>query len=312
MIDLIIPYYKNIAGLTATLLSINYDVFQVTIVDDGSDSAMDLAYEFGCNIILLGENHGPGYARQIGIDYTTNDYIMFIDTNDIFVSKEIQEEILYIIKEKPQSNVFSWLYYYKNELTKHTDNRMHGKVYRRDFLKKYNITFCAESSYMDEDIGFNRTCRLIIEQNNLLSTRIDKPVIKWIENKDSLTQKDNCAVLYRDQTRALSLVSIHTIETCRKNNIDTSSEINQIAISLYYWFLQTVIKRPEFIKQAWEGAKIFYKKYENDINPNTIILGNPEIKKCLELKSKVKFPINILRFAKEMMQDEIIPNYYLT
>lgn len=73
-----------------------------------------------------------------------------------------------------------------------------------------------------------------------------------------------------------------------------------------------MIYRPEFVTQAWNGAKIFYKKYKNEINPNTLILGNPEIKKCLELKNKVKFSVNILRFAKEMMQDENLPNYYLT
>lgn len=94
MIDLIIPYYKNIAGLTATLLSINYDVFQVTIVDDGSNSAFDLANTFNCKLIWLEENHGPGYARQVGIDYTKNDFIMFIDAGDIFISKEVQNEIL--------------------------------------------------------------------------------------------------------------------------------------------------------------------------------------------------------------------------
>lgn len=312
MIDLIIPYYKNIAGLTATLLSINYDVFQVTIVDDGSDSAMDLAYEFGCNIILLGENHGPGYARQWGIDHTNNPYIMFIDTGDIFISKEIQEEIPKMIYKFNYVNMLVWPYIYKDEITKQSDNRMHGKLYKRSFIEKYHINFCNDSSYMNEDIGFNRTCRIISKAIQEPIVFFDKPIIKWIENENSLTQKDNCAVLYRDQTRALSLVSIHTIETCRKNNIDTSSEINQIAISLYYWFLQTVIKRPEFIKQAWKGAKIFYKKYENDINPNTIILGNPEIKNCLELRTKIKFPINILRFAKEIMHNENIPDYYLT
>ena len=312
MIDLIIPYYKNIAGLTATLLSINYDVFQVTIVDDGSDSAMDLADEFGCNIILLGENHGPGYTRQWGINHTNNPYIMFIDTGDIFISKEIQEEIPKMIYKFNYVNMLVWPYIYKDEITKQSDNRMHGKLYKRSFIEKYHINFCNDSSYMNEDIGFNRTCRIISKAIQEPIVFFDKPIIKWIENENSLTQKDNCAVLYRDQTRALSLVSIHTIETCRKNNIDTSSEINQIAISLYYWFLQTVIKRPEFIKQAWEGAKIFYKKYENDINPNTIILGNPEIKKCLELRQYLKIPINILNFVKEMRHCENMPDYYLT
>ena len=193
-----------------------------------------------------------------------------------------------------------WPYIYKDEITKQSDNRMHGKLYKRSFIEKYHINFCNDSSYMNEDIGFNRTCRIISKAIQEPIVFFDKPIIKWIENENSLTQKDNRAVLYRDQTRTLSLTSIHTIELCKKNNIDVTEEINQISIALYYWFLKTVIERPEFIHEAWNGAKIFYKKYENDINPNTIMLGNPEIKKCLKLRGKVNFPINILRFYRDI------------
>ena len=311
MIDLIIPYYNNPEGLKRTLKSVNKDIFYITVVDDCSTIPYSLYPEID-QIFRYNKNRGPGYARQYGIDHTSNDFIMFIDTGDIFLSKEIQKEIDYIVKENTSSTMFSFLYCYKGELTKHTDNRMHGKVYNRNFLETYNIHFCDESSYMNEDIGFNRTCRLIINEKHLLSMRIDKPVIYWEEDEESLTQRNECEAKYKDQTRALSLVSINTVETCRRNNVDATGEINQIAIALYYWFLQTVINRPEFIEQAWKGAKIFYKKYKNEINPSTLFLGNPEIKNCLALKSKVKFPINILRFAKEMMQDENLPNYYLT
>ena len=41
------------------------------------------------------------------------------------------------------------------------DNRLHGKIYSRKFLNEHDITFCFESSYMNEDIGFDRTCRII-------------------------------------------------------------------------------------------------------------------------------------------------------
>lgn len=232
---------------------------------------------------------------------------MFIDTGDIFINKEIQKKIISTVKENPNVDVFAWLYYYNDTLILHTDNRMHGKVYKREFLDKYNITFCAESSYMDEDVGFNRTCRLFTD-----FYYIDEPIIKWIQDSNSLTYKDNRAVLYKDQTRALSLNAIHTIETCRKNNIDPTTEINQIAVSLYYWFLKTVTERSEYIVDAWNGAKIFYQYFKDEIDLNNLLLGNPELRRCFPFRTKIHFPINILKFAKEMQREEIIPDYYLT
>jgi glycosyltransferase involved in cell wall biosynthesis len=310
MIDLIIPYYNNPEGLARTLNSINSEVFKVTIVDDCSTNCPLCPIE--AQVFLLNKNGGPGNARQFGIDHTTNDFIMFIDAGDIFLSQEIQWKILEEVERHPQSNLFSWLYYYKEHLTQHTDNRLHGKVYRRAFLKEYGITFCPESSYMNEDIGFNRTCKLIIEQKHLLQIRVDIPIIHWIEDRESLTQKDDQAALYRDQTRALSLVSIHTIETCNKNNINAQEEINQIAMALYYWFIRTAAERIEFLPQAWAGAKIFYTKYKKEIKPNKLISGNGFLKRCLIYRRKINFPINVLRFAHEILIEENLPSYYLT
>ena len=305
MIDLIIPYYKNYEGLLRTLESINYNIFKVTIIEDGCNEIFSDCLRYPATLIHYDENRGPGYARQVGIDNTSNKYFAFIDTGDIFISKETQEEIIPIIKENHSIDVFCWLYYYKDELTKHTDNRMHGKIYKRKFIKKHNITFCAESSYMDEDIGFNRACRLLTE-----FMYIDKPIIKWIPNDKSLTQKDNSVVLYRDQTCALALNALHTIKIGKENKVNVTTEINQIAIALYYWFLKTVVERPQYIQEAWSGARIFYTKLQNEIVPSNLALGNPEIKRCLQYNGKVNFPINILRFAHDIQQYEEVPKQY--
>jgi len=232
---------------------------------------------------------------------------MFIDTGDIFISFEVQSKIVNTINENPDADVISFSYLYKNEILNNTSNRLHGKIYKRAFLEKYDITFAPESSYMNEDIGFNRTCRLCTD--NIVY--IDLPVIQWIENEESLTEKDNKVTLYRDQTRALSLVSIHTVETCRKNGVNADIEINQIAISLYYWFIRTTVERPEYIEDAWKGAKIFYDCFQEEIDHNKLLLGNPHIKQCLSYRDKVKFPINILRFAHDIQTFNNVPNQYL-
>lgn len=305
MIDLIIPYYNNIQGIGRTLESINKNLFYITIVDDHSD------YQLWCpmanQVLRYNQNLGPGYARQWGIEKTNNPYIMFLDTGDIFTSFEAQQRIVDIIAANPNFNFISFPYFRDGQITKESDNRLHGKVYKRSFLEEFGITFAPESSYLDEDIGFNRTCKLCTEMQF-----INLPVIEQIKESNSLTEKDNGAALYRDQTQALSLVSIHTVEICYKNNIDPSEEIHQIAVALYYWFIRTAAERPEFLQEAWAGAKIFYDRFRTDIQPNELLVGNVYIKKCLLYRQKLSFPINILRFADDIWKNEIIPNKYLT
>lgn len=306
MIDLIIPYYNNPEGLIRTLESINTDIFYITIIDDHSSIHMSPILKVD-QVLRYNKNMGPGYARQWGINHTNNPYIMFIDTGDEFISQEIQEYILRVVKANPKNDVISFPYYYKGEITSDTDNRMHGKIYKRKFLEKYNITFASEDTYMNEDIGFNHACRMC---GDILF--MSKPVINWIEDKNSLTQKNNNEALYKKQTRALSLNIIHAIENCKAHHITVLYEICQIACALYYWVIRTIVEKPEFAQDAWSGAKIFFDKYKDEIYPNQLVGGNTYLKKIWNLRNKIKFPINILRFTDEILKNEILPNYYLT
>lgn len=296
MIDLIIPYYNNPKGIITTLQSINFDIFNVTIIDDGSNNYLPPTI-FGAQVFRYNDNRGPGRARQWGIEHTSNPYIMFIDTGDEFISQEVQLEIPYMIDEYSDSDIIVWSYLHDEKITNFLDNRLHGKLYKRKFLTEKGITFCPNSSYMNEDIGFNRACRLLTDNKIAF---IDKPLIHQIKEENSLTEKDSKAALYRDQTRSLSLVSIHTLETCDKNNVNTDIEINQIAIALYYWFIRCAAERPEYLPDAWAGAKIFYDYCKDKINPNNLWVGSTALKRCLMYKDKIKFPINVLRFAHDI------------
>ena len=240
---------------------------------------------------------------------------MFIDAGDEFISKEVQEEIAQTVESDKDTDVFFWLYYYKDQLVNHGDNRLHGKVYKRSFLKKYDIAFSRAGSYMNEDIGFNRTCRIILKDRYKEIRFIDIPVIKWIANDDSLTQKDNNRSLYESQNRALAINSTHCISCCRKNKVKESlitEEINEIAMALYYWFIRAAAERPEFIRNAWDGARIFYSKFSKEINPRDLIIGSTRMKQCLYYRDKINFPINILRFTRDILFFKEIPSYYLT
>lgn len=83
-------------------------------------------------------------------------------------------------------------------------------------------------------------------------------------------------------------------------------------MSLYYWFIRTAAERIEFLPQAWDGAKIFYQKYKKEIQPNQLVGGNAYLKGCLTYRNKLHFPINVLKFAHEILVEENLPSYYLT
>lgn len=307
MIDLIIPYYNNKTGLITTLQSILFpDMFYITVVDDCSTEYPTIFPLRVNQVLRYNINHGPGYARQFGLDRTHNEWVMFLDTGDIFIGRSSFDQIIAAIKENSEADIISFPYIYKNEIPNELSNRMHGKIYKRKFLERCNITFAPESSYMNEDIGFNRACRMCTD--NIVYKHL--PIIKWVEDENSLTQKDGNIALYRGQCRALSLVSIHAINIAKRNKVSVREEINQISLSLYYWFIRAAAERPEYIQNAWTGAKIFYDYFKDEINPNTLLLGNAKLKKCLTYRNKISFPINILRFAHDIQLYDKVPKQY--
>ena len=92
-LDIVIPYYNDFEGLRHTLNSIYFNDLlsniTITVVDDCSKISADPLLEDYplVNIIKLKENHGPGNARQVGIDSTQSPYIMFIDAGDVIFSR---------------------------------------------------------------------------------------------------------------------------------------------------------------------------------------------------------------------------------
>ena len=151
------------------------------------------------------------------------------------------------VKNNPDINFFIWSYIIGDKRMTEYDNRMHGKIYKRAFLDKYHITFCKESSYANEDIGFNRACRICNRAEGTDYYYCETPVIHYIDDENSITAKNNHEFLYKTQNRGLSLNIIHTVNICKINGIDPAEEIHLITASLYYWFLNTAAERPEFL-----------------------------------------------------------------
>ena len=323
MIDIIIPTYKNKIGLIRTLSSINTDLleyFTINIIDDCSGE--DYQDVIDCfpfiNFVFNLTNVGPGICRQHVLSKTSEPYIMFIDTGDYFISSEIQNEILSTIKNNPEIDIFSWQFLIDNKPSLHRHNHLHGRVYKRKFLFDHNISFSKEGSYANEDIGFNRACRVILANEDKSLYEIDKPILVYDFDSQSITNINDGAFRYKQQNIGLALNSIHVYNIAISNKVNDKiiiDEINEIMCSLYYGFLRTLVERPEYKKNAWHGAKIYYDNvFKNYLN-------NPEsfqtkysyyLKKIYQKKRSwgKNVPVNISKFLKDLEKYNEVPSWY--
>ena len=143
-------------------------------------------------------------SRQVGIDNATQNFITFLDSDDVFMPYTI-ECFNSIIAEKPEVElVFS--HFYQEIYLEDTDEKTlalrdnnytatHGKLYNVNALKKYNIKNSPEIIWA-EDAYFNSICGGLF--THFYELKI--PTMLWIYNKNSVLHKIDSN---RDQNRIL-------------------------------------------------------------------------------------------------------------
>jgi len=94
--SVVIPAYNASATIAATLGSCfqqTYKPAEIIVVDDGStDNTLEILRSFSADIKLvsLGENKGVSFARNAGWAAASGDYILFLDSDDLFHSRKIE------------------------------------------------------------------------------------------------------------------------------------------------------------------------------------------------------------------------------
>lgn len=277
-LDLIIPAYNNKRGLYRSLLSLGTevsDLIDVTIVDDASDedytSIINFFQQFfPIRLLRLNVNSGPGMARQYGIDHTRNEYFMFLDCGDYYITPDYIPIIYNTVVNNPEIELFSWGHQESafGHFGSH-HNRMHGKVYKRSIIKQYNICFNPQGSYANEDIGFNMAVKMIIRQrmkNNQQELLFydDTSVIMWDNHDPSITRKDNNVFYYSIQNMALAINGGWALDIASKANVDLdlrTHQIYEIMCDMYFKYLSTIAVRDQYTDQALQGAIQFYWLY---------------------------------------------------
>ncbi len=291
-ISIIIPAYKAQETIIRTLSSIAEQtildkVDKVVIVNDccpnGDYQKFVKMFSpfFNVRELKLEENGGPGVARQAGIDDTKGEFFTCIDADDTF-NGAIALEILYTgINEnkviKCASGTFMQLGEDVKHIVPHQNDMvwMFGKLYRREFIEKYRIKF--NSTRANEDTGFNTHVRLLCDNHNEQIRFIPEVVYCWHNKKDSITRINDGQYGYDQCFCGWTDNMIEAIQNVRKLR-PFSGSVNQWTVSvlmnLYFYYIETVARKPVFADQNWEYVKKFYhacyKRIEEDITDEVL------------------------------------------
>ncbi len=297
MIDIIIPIYNvDIRQLKKCLLSVTaqtiVEELEITIVDDGSSIFNDKLEELfnkirlfvPIQILRYDENHGPGYARQYGIDHTYNEYIMFVDADDM-LAPVAAETLLRGFSLYPDKAISMGKFYDLNTETMITEevdiqlSWVFSKLYKRSVINQYDFRFNTnkDCSYGNEDVGFNCQYQYVLGHD--CTVWICQPLYYWSSyNKESLTRKNNGEYDYSEGYRGYVMNFIYTYRRFKDKVPRERSEWygfkHLFDIYDYYYKNQDIIKNNETIKKRLlEYSYLYYKEvFQFFDNENDILL----------------------------------------
>lgn len=304
-LSIIIPAYNAKDTVDKTLFSIKKQKisisFEVIIVNDCSDYDYEEfinKYKNYYNIreIKTKVNSGPGVARQLGIDNSDSKYIIFIDSDDNFYDENSVFKLYNKIEKENADLVIGNFIYDINEkinIRKSDITWLHGKIYRREFLKKYNIRFNDTRS--NEDAGFNRLVIFLNPKYELL----DEIVYSYNENENSITTKNNKEYTFfgiKGYCYNMDWAIEEAIKRGRREEEFVEFYINILSVLyLYYIKLYNKYDVKKFLKWG-KSIKLRYDKYENNLNNEIYNKSLDKVKKQIEENRTKEIDISFEEF----------------
>ena len=278
-LDVIIPAHKAQNTILRTLSSIAQqtilDKIVVTIVNDADGIGYQKFIDMFGNVmdikeLVMDTNGGPGVARQYGIDNTTCPYFTCIDADDTFANAYSLELLVKKADENKEYHTIIGSFAEEHEglnFVSHSNDMvwMFGKLYKRDFIKKYDIRF--NETRANEDNGFNTIIRLVSSEDEKVMFLSDI-VYFWHWKEDSITRINNCQYSYDQSFVGYVDNMIYAIKHAKKvkpfNNYIDMWAI-QIMAQLYIYYYQTVKRDPRFTEQNYAKCKEYYDKVFKEI-----------------------------------------------
>lgn len=253
-ISIIIPRYKetekqifSLLSSIANQLDINKSELGIIVVNDNPGDPLDMSFfdilELDLKQIMMKENRGPGVARQVGLDNSDSEYVMFCDADDILYNCCVFSAFFKELLDYPETDYFSskWFEQIKTKegtmeyITHEFENTwMHGKLIRRELITKNNIRF-HENLRVHEDTYFLALLADVAKNRRQLQI----PSYIWRWNENSITRKNNSLYTFNDFS-----AFIHSVSLANKTRIN--SELIEYYIAQLIIYCYFTLQRPEW------------------------------------------------------------------
>ena len=251
MVEIGIPVYNAVDTLPKTLDSLvsqTVNDFCVCLSIDG-DFQNQKFYENLFNeyqkrglkmrIISSAQNCGPGSARQLILDSTQCDYIMFLDADDMLMPRAV--EVLYQQVKIEEYDIIRSSFIREDEKGDYILPQnmgvitwFHGKIYKVAFLKEKNINFLTELR-TDEDAYFNLIAWNTAEKRG----ELEEVTYIWRYNKNSLTRGRAEKDYFSDTYMYYIISQVEGLKKLYEINGQISNDlISQTLLNIYYYCMK--------------------------------------------------------------------------
>lgn len=282
-ITIIMPLYKGEKTLKRALAS----VLQQTIVDKLHtvivvDGEIKEQYDtlirpfrslMSVEVIYLETNHGPGYARQAGLDNTSTPYVMFLDSDDTFVNAYACGWILKTIKEDALQDVQVVVGQIYEEastdlfgIKKDDFAWLGGKIFKVDYLKKHHITF--PPTYIGEDVAFLKMIQFAEDPTRPFAGALDTPIYFWHNAQGSTmrptTDESQKHLRFVKSPKGVHDAVRHVVKFCYDNNTLNEHVYSYIiSMFIYYYVLYDFVQQahPEYKEDILSYACSLYRLF---------------------------------------------------
>ena len=280
-IDIIVPCFKAHEVLPRLLGSVISQTIvkdlEVTLVNDGEDEDyQDIVKKFGEFVpireVKIKTNGGPGMARRIGYEHTGNPLVTWIDADDTFANSFALQILRAQILQEPINAACMGTFIEEHleigQFMPHQGDTiwMFGKMYRRDFLDKYNVKM--NDTRANEDNGFNMLVKFLCCNEMERIKFIGDTVYFWHSNPNSITRINDCQYSYDQSFVGYTENMIWAIKEGEKRNPFNGAILYEkvaIMFNLYEYYIEVVARDPRFIEQNWGSCKLFYKEVYNEV-----------------------------------------------
>ena len=212
LVSIVIPIYNASLYLNEALTSIKkqtYKELEIICVDDGStDNSVEIINRFIASdkrfSLIKQENQYAGIARNRGLEAAKGEYIIFLDSDDVFEKEMISTLVNTARKEKTDTVVFNYFYFSKSKFFRKKMGMKYENVIKKPIEIKdeiFQVTigapwnrFYLRKFVLDTGLKFQGT----LNSNDIFFTRLtalyststyylDKKLVNYrIDNKKSL------------------------------------------------------------------------------------------------------------------------------